>query len=735
MVKSDFVVFSSHFQNFSNVSDGTFKLQFKIMRLMRSKESTHVARRSANLRVSSSACRLSTSTKDEFSLLTPNPVRTEDSQEQVQQQPEPNANNGQEPKQQENVVADFLAETGEKSNDANSPFFLPYEEVTGTRKNVNGQAPKQQENVVSDFLAETGDTSNSNNATSKVDRDLTRMVEDRMYGYRRTQTGDFRYETSLLGDGAVRFREGVRLGNPLPVNADRLTYLAKKELQHGRVDEAREYYAYALDIDPRDGRGYLGLSRCAERRRDFALAREHLKIGIANAVSVGNDAARTPDRGANPFLLQALGCLEEKMGRLAEAEALYIAAAKSRPSHAAAWLSLAQLRTKKLGQSANTGRVCFQTAEREIKRAGVRQSSHIYTAWASLEYNKGGDTRRARELFNMALEIDPKCSAAWLQLGVMERRCENWEEAQACFDAVLTFDQRNSRVLQAYAIMETKRPDGSSRQAIELFERALKANPRDAGVLQPYALYVAELGDYKSARDLLRRATQVNKRDAAVWQAWGVLETRHGNPKDARTVFQQGIWACAQQLGNQSGGYHCARLWQAWGVLEAREDDPAAARRCFSRALDADSRNVAAVTAWANMEEELGNLLDARSIFERVLRQFSAGSGEKTAIWRTYELMEQRLGNLEASQSVYQRSMREAITIKDESMADDRIVADQGQQKVPDVDDVLQKSTEVEAFRWEKSSLGAEVWLNEKAKAIEGKVPFDMKKRNKKKNK
>jgi tetratricopeptide (TPR) repeat protein len=169
--------------------------------------------------------------------------------------------------------------------------------------------------------------------------------------------------------------------------------------------------------------------------------------------------------------------------------------------------------------------------------------------------------------------------------------------------------------------------------------------------------------------------------------------------------------------------------------LEAREDDPAAARRCFSRALDADSRNVAAVTAWANMEEELGNLLDARSIFERVLRQFSAGSGEKTAIWRTYELMEQRLGNLEASQSVYQRSMREAITIKDESMADDRIVADQGQQKVPDVDDVLQKSTEVEAFRWEKSSLGAEVWLNEKAKAIEGKVPFDMKKRNKKKNK
>jgi tetratricopeptide (TPR) repeat protein len=587
--------------------------------------------------------------------------------------------------------------------------------------------PPQQENVVSLFLAATGDT--GSNATSKVDRDLTRMVEDRMYGYRRTQKGEFQYETSLMGDGAVRFKEGVRLGNPLSVNAEKLSYLARKELQHGRVDEAREYYEQAVQIDPRDGRGYLGLSRCAERRRDFTLAREHLKMGIANSVSVWKDSNMSPDRGANPFLLQALGCLEEKMGHLATAEALYIAAAKSRPSHAAAWVALAQLRTQKLGQSANTGRVCFQTAEREMERAGVRPSSHIYTAWASLEDQKSGDTRRARELFNKALEIDPKCSAAYLQLGVMERRCENWEDAQACFDAVLKFDQRNSRVLQAYALMETKRPDGDSRKAIELFERALKANPRDAGVLQPYALYVAELGDHKSARELLRRGTQVNKRHAAVWQAWGVLETRHGNVKDARTVFQQGIWACAQGAGGQSGGYHCARLWQAWGVLEAREGDHAAARRCFSRALDADSRNVAAVTAWANMEEEQDNLPDARMIFERVLRQFSAGSGEKTAIWRNYELMEERLGNFEASQSVFRRSMREAITIKDISMADDEIVADQGKRKVPEIDDVL-KSSEVEVVRWKKSSLGAEVWLNDNA--IEGKVPFDMKTRNNK---
>jgi tetratricopeptide (TPR) repeat protein len=566
------------------------------------------------------------------------------------------------------------------------------------------------------------------NESIRVDQDMTRLVEDRVYGYRRTPSGDFQYDTTLMGDGAVKFREGVRLGNPLRVNADRLNYFARKELQHGKIEEAQEMYERAVNIDPRDGRAYLGLSRCAERRRDFKLARELLKTGIANSVSLDGVKA---DRGANPFLLQTLGCLEEKMGDLSKAEALYIAAAKSRPSHAAAWVALARLRTTKLGQSVQAGRACYQTAEDELRQAGMRRSSHVYTAWAALEYHKAGDVRRARELFNSALEVDKRCSAAFLQLGVMEADNENWEAAQECFDKVLQYDQRNSRVLQAYALMETKRPGGSSRKAIGLFERALKANPRDAGVLQPYALYVAELGDADSARKLLRRGTEVNKRDAPVWQAWGVLETRDGNPGEARKIFQQGIWACAQLTGGQSGGYHCARLWQAWGVLEARQGDHAAARRCFSRALDADSRNLPAVTAWASMEEEVANVSDARSIFERALSRFAPGSDEKNCLWRSYELMEQRLGHVEEAQKVYQRSMREALAAVDE----DQGAADRREQrpkmgpKKPDLKKVLTRTAdeEVEVVRW--NSLGGEVWMNDRA--IEGKLPGYGKKRRK----
>lgn len=338
---------------------------------------------------------------------------------------------------------------------------------------------------------------NATNTTKTiVDQTLTRMVEDRVYGFRRPNSGDYYYEVSSMSEGAVRFtRDGTRLGNPLKLNSDRLTYHAKKELAKGHLEEARELYEEAVRIDPRDGRGYLGLSRISTKRRDFTSAKKYLKLGIANSYDPETN-------GSNAFLLQALGCLEERIGHLSEAEKLYIQAAKERPYHAAAWVALAQLRTRKLRKGAHAGRVCYQSAERELIIAGKPPSSHVYTAWASLEYRKAGDFRRAKELFEKAVQCDPKCSAAYLQYGVMEADREHWDEAKACFEKVLKFDQNNSRVLQAYAIMESKRPGGDSRDVIDLFERALQANPRDAGVLQAYALFVVDLGDINAGREL-----------------------------------------------------------------------------------------------------------------------------------------------------------------------------------------------------------------------------------------
>ena len=218
----------------------------------------------------------------------------------------------------------------------------------------------------------------------------------------------------------------------------------------------------------------------------------------------------------------------------------------------------------------------------------------------------------------------------------------------------------------------------------------------------------------------------MNKRHAPVWQAWGVLETRYGNAEDARNVFQQGIWACAQLGGCQSGGYKCARLWQAWGVLEAQEGDYAAARRCFSRALDADKRNIAAMTAWTIMEANLGNYDDARILFERSLKQFKPGTEEKNLLWRQYEMMEQQSDNPDGAKEIYQRFMRESLTQTEQSDSEIKSssVDSTGVPRTKSADkENSGEKDEYEVSRWDQgsTSMKAEVWLNNGS--IEGKVP------------
>ena len=318
-----------------------------------------------------------------------------------------------------------------------------------------------------------------------IDKTLTRMVEDRIYGMTRSPEGSIQYSTSLLDSTrAVQFREGVRLGKALSINIDRLCHFAKKDFSRGRLEEAQEHYMEALNLDPTDGRPYLGLSRIAQRRGDLDQARGLLKKGIGRSsggfvrvkgpgtVSVvegkkkgskrnngksgdksvidfeeeeGSNLGTIYDLGPNPFLLQALGTLEQKRGNLSAAEELYLQAIRSRPSHAAAWVSLAQLRIKELRQGAAAGRMCYQSAERELARIGAKPSSYVYTAWASLEYKKRKEdmksAQKARELYQKALAVDPNCSVAYLQFGVMESECGNFDKARECFETVLTFDQ------------------------------------------------------------------------------------------------------------------------------------------------------------------------------------------------------------------------------------------------------------------------------------------------------
>jgi hypothetical protein len=130
------------------------------------------------------------------------------------------------------------------------------------------------------------------------------------------------------------------------------------------------------------------------------------------------------------------------------------------------------------------------------------------------------------------------------------------------------------------------------------------------------------------------------------------------------------------------------------------------------------------------MEAELGNISDARSIFERSLKLFRSPSVDKTAIWRAYEVMDERAGNTREAQVVFQRSMQESMsssTDEDEEILKSRAGLE-GFAKVSDRSKAMKRVKEDE-ISWLDGTveLDGDVWMNDGS--IEGKVPaFMMKK-------
>ena len=116
-----------------------------------------------------------------------------------------------------------------------------------------------------------------------------------------------------------------------------------------------------MQVDPWDGRGWVGLAKLHEKRGHFGNARDVLLEGLN----------KNPN---NPFILQSLGCLDAQGGNLAEAHRRFQQATTADPKHAASWVSWGKLEER--FRRPWRARQCY------AKAAAV--DPHNYYAWQCL---------------------------------------------------------------------------------------------------------------------------------------------------------------------------------------------------------------------------------------------------------------------------------------------------------------------------------------------------------------
>jgi tetratricopeptide (TPR) repeat protein len=289
--------------------------------------------------------------------------------------------------------------------------------------------------------------------------------------------------------------------------------------------------------------------------------------------------------------------------------------------------------------------------------------AHSHLALARLQARRGRD---ARDAFEMGTRACPNSVHLWQAWAVYEDTVRgNTFKAVQLFDQALQLDPANPYVCHAYGLMALKTL-GRADQAKELWERALGQSSTAALVCSLGELLIADQ-KYVSARDLytsnvIRLKSEREKTEVYLALAW--LEERYFSNFDrAEQLIESAVASSPRSSVAQI----------AWARLEGRRQQRFQGRHHQGKDVrDATVRRLATAclniergtsekqpvdgriyNAWANLEVKARRFRDARKILYRGLARYPRDHSLLQAAGK----VEERLGNYTGAIDLYSASL------------------------------------------------------------------------------
>jgi tetratricopeptide (TPR) repeat protein len=270
--------------------------------------------------------------------------------------------------------------------------------------------------------------------------------------------------------------------------------IADVNLRTGSYAEAVSGFQRALELDPENVNGYLGLGRCydllgrtAESERAF--------------------------RHAIDISPQCWNCYN-LLGAFLNGHARYREAAE-------AWQKMTELTPDNVWGYLNIGAVYFNL----------------------------GQFERADEYFRRGLRVAPDDADLYSNVGTVSFFLGRFEEDVAyCKKAIELRPQRYDywgNLADAYGMIPGESPQAAEayQHAIGLAEMQLKINPVDADMLSSLALYYARTNDAIRARNYLGKALKANPQDVDVLRIACLVHLEAGERQEALLWLQKAVSA------------------------------------------------------------------------------------------------------------------------------------------------------------------------------------------------
>ena len=206
--------------------------------------------------------------------------------------------------------------------------------------------------------------------------------------------------------------------------------------------------------------------------------------------------------------------------------------------------------------------------------------------------------RRARSIFERALDVDPTSVVLWIRYTEAEMKSRNINHARNLFDRAVTILPRVDKLWYKYVYMEETL--GNVAGTRQVFERWMSWEP-DEGAWSAYIKLEKRYGEFERARSIFERFTVVHP-EPKNWLKWARFEEENGTTELVREVFGTAVETPGEDFMEES-------VFTAYARFEAKLKEYERARAIYKYALDRlpRSRAMKLHKAYTTFEKQFGD--------------------------------------------------------------------------------------------------------------------------------
>lgn len=260
--------------------------------------------------------------------------------------------------------------------------------------------------------------------------------------------------------------------------------------------------------------------------------------------------------------------------------------------------------------------------------------------------------RRARSVFERALDVEPTVVPLWLRYIEAEMKERNINHARNVLDRAVTMLPRVDKIWYKYVYMEETL--GNVPGTRQVFERWMSWEP-DEAAWGAYIKLEKRYGEFDRARSIFERFTIVHP-EPRNWIKWSRFEEENGTPDQVREVFGMAVETLGEDFMDE-------KVFIAYAKFEAKLKEYERARAIFKYALDRMPRSKSVILHkhYTTFEKQYGDREGVEDVIlgkRRVQYEEQVKENPKNYdAWIDYARLEESFDDVERTRDVYERAI------------------------------------------------------------------------------